>query len=70
MAMECKCPVVPVTVTGARSLLPPRGLPMMGWCDIALVIHPPISVDDGDSEGAIMEKARIAIESGLRDCDK
>jgi hypothetical protein len=43
---------------------------MMGWCDIALVIHPPISVDDGDSEGAIMEKARIAIESGLRDCDK
>ena len=42
VAVDTGCPIVPVTITGARSMLPPRGLPLLADSSPLVVVHPPI----------------------------
>lgn len=78
-AIEEKCPVVPITVSGARKLMPPYGFPEFSPGHVVVTIHPPLqpSSSEPPSEAAdlraaverLSEQARKAIDGGLRCCD-
>ena len=64
LALECKVPVVPITITGTHDLMPKRRFAIKKG--IATVIfHPPIEPKDFGDRDSLMEKVRAAIESGL-----
>jgi 1-acyl-sn-glycerol-3-phosphate acyltransferase len=64
LAMECRVPVVPITITGTHYIMPKGRLAIKPG--IATVIfHPPIEPNDFGSRECLMEKVRAAIESGL-----
>lgn len=77
-AYDAQVPVLPVTISGARAMLPPGGL-LLGYGDIEVTIHPPVappkpltspdSVSDGkqvDSTALdVHKKAKIALISAF-----
>lgn len=67
-ALRANVPIVPVTISGARDLMPPRGFPSLGWGRVTLIIHPPIEVE-GKTKDQLSDETRVAISNGLRDKD-
>jgi 1-acyl-sn-glycerol-3-phosphate acyltransferase len=78
-AVERGADILPVTLSGARSLLPPFGFPSLGFGDVEIILHPPISTEGmqvRDAAGNFtdaVDKLRMqswhAIAGGLRDVD-
>ena len=69
LAVRAGVPVVPITVTGARDILPPGGK-LIYPGTIQVRYHDPVETTGIDPQnreqvGAVMEQVRSAIESGL-----
>jgi 1-acyl-sn-glycerol-3-phosphate acyltransferase len=64
MAMECGVPVVPVTITGTRYIMP-KGRFAIKRGTATVIFHPPIEPQDFGSREYLMERVRVAIDSGL-----
>jgi 1-acyl-sn-glycerol-3-phosphate acyltransferase len=41
-AQRAQVPIVPLTLSGARSIFPPGGLPQLGFGEVLITIHPPV----------------------------
>ena len=66
MAIEAQAPVVPITILGARQIMP-KGASWMQAGRVTLVFHEPIptaGMTQGDRE-ELMRRARKAIQAGL-----
>ena len=59
---------MPITISGARSLLPARGFPALGFGEIIVTVHDPIPTD-GREIADLMRESHDAIASSLRECD-
>ena len=66
MAIDLGLPILPVTVTGTRDVLPAGSIDLMPG-SARLVIHPPLSVDGVgvDDVPALMSSVRETIASSL-----
>lgn len=64
LALECRVPVVPVTITGTHYVMPKARFAIKPGL-VKVIFHPPIEPKDFGSRECLMEKVRIAIESGL-----
>jgi 1-acyl-sn-glycerol-3-phosphate acyltransferase len=64
LAMECGVPVVPVTITGTRDVMP-KGRFAIKPGVVTVNFHPPIEPQDFASREYLMEKVRAVIDSGL-----
>src|SRR6202167_1540387 len=64
LAMECGVPVVPITITGTRSLMP-KGRFAITPGTATVIFHSPIEPNDFSSREGLMEKVRAVIDSGL-----
>jgi 1-acyl-sn-glycerol-3-phosphate acyltransferase len=64
LAMECGVPVVPITITGTRSLMP-KGRFAITPGTATVIFHSPIEPKDFGSREGLMEKVRAVIDSGL-----
>lgn len=66
VALAAGVPILPVTVTGSRRVLP-RGALVPSPGPIEITIHPPVPVEGytHDTKEALMARIRAAIESGL-----
>jgi len=78
-AVERGADILPVTLSGVRSLLPPFGFPSLGFGDVVITVHPPISTqgmvvrdEQGNFTDAVdnlrMQSWRTIV-SGLREVD-
>ena len=68
LAMECGVPVVPVTITGTHYVMP-KGRFAIKPGVVTVIFHPPIEPENFGSRECLMEKVRVAIDSGLpEDC--
>lgn len=66
MARELGLPILPITITGTRFVLPPRTLkPLPGA--ISLLVHPPIDIAqyEPDQMDRLMRDVGDAVASGL-----
>lgn len=61
-------PIVPFTVSGARALFPPSGIPSLGWGAVRFTVHPPVPAAGKDAI-ALMEEVRGVVASGLGPVD-
>jgi 1-acyl-sn-glycerol-3-phosphate acyltransferase len=66
LAMECGVPVVPMTIVGTHYAMP-KGRFAIKPTTAKMILHPPIDPKDFGSRDELMEKVRVAIESGLPD---
>ncbi|MGA8152863.1 MAG: lysophospholipid acyltransferase family protein [Terriglobales bacterium] len=64
LAMECKIPVVPVTVSGTHYVMP-KGRFAIKPGEVDVIFHDPIEPQDFGCRENLMEKVRRAIDSGL-----
>jgi 1-acyl-sn-glycerol-3-phosphate acyltransferase len=64
LAEDCKAPVVPITIAGTHHAMP-KGRFAIKPTLVSVTFHPPIEPADFGSREALMEKVRVAIESGL-----
>jgi 1-acyl-sn-glycerol-3-phosphate acyltransferase len=64
LAEECKLPVVPVTISGTHDVMP-KGRFSIKPRLVTVIFHPPIEPADFGTRDELMEKVRLAIESGL-----
>jgi 1-acyl-sn-glycerol-3-phosphate acyltransferase len=64
LAMECGVPVVPITITGTRHVMP-KGRFAIKPGVVTVNFHPPIEPQDFGSREDLMEKVRAVIDSGL-----
>ena len=64
LAMECKVPVVPVTISGTTDVMP-KGRFAIKPGRVDVIFHDPIEPRDFVSRECLMEKVRHAINSGL-----
>ncbi len=64
LAMECGVPVVPITITGTRYVMP-KGRFAIKPGMVTVNFHPPIEPEDFGSRECLMEKVRAVIDSGL-----
>lgn len=64
LAMECGVPVVPITIAGTHYVMP-KGRFAIKPGLVQVIFHPPIAPAEFGSRDALMEKVRVAIESGL-----
>jgi len=64
LAIECGVPVVPVTITGTHELMP-KGRFAIKPGTATVIFHTPIEPRDFGTRECLMEKVRVAIESGL-----
>lgn len=64
LAMECAVPVVPITITGTRYVMP-KGRFAIKPGVVTVAFHPPIEPEDFGDRECLMEKVRAAIDSGL-----
>src|SRR5579863_2038348 len=68
LAMECGVPVVPVTIVGTHYVMP-KGRFAIKQGTVTVIFHPPIEPENFGSRECLMEKVRVAIDSGLpEDC--
>jgi 1-acyl-sn-glycerol-3-phosphate acyltransferase len=64
LAMECGVPVVPITITGTHYIMPKARFAINPGT-ATVIFHPPIEPSDFGSRECLMEKVRVAIDSGL-----
>ena len=64
LAMECGVPVVPGTIVGTRDAMP-KGRFAIKPGTVKVIFHPPIEPKDFGNRECLMEKVRVAIDSGL-----
>ncbi len=64
LALESGVPIVPVTITGTRKLMP-KGSAVIHPGTAVLTFHPPLNTVHFESREALMEAVRQAIESAL-----
>ena len=66
IAIEARAPIVPITVHGARELMP-KGLAHMKPGEVVLVFHEPIPTEGLESEqrGELMGRVRGVMEEGV-----
>ena len=67
VARDAGAAVLPVTISGARRIMPGNAL-SMGWGRAIVTVHPPIP-SAGKSVEELANAARLSIESALRDVD-
>ncbi len=65
---------MPVTISGARALLPPKRFPALGWGEIVVTVHPPIetlgmTTTTPNDVDALKVRVAEVITSALRDVD-
>lgn len=60
--------ILPVTISGARNLMSPKGLPMLRFGEIQVTIHRPIS-PVGKSVDQLIDETRRVLVTGLRPMD-
>lgn len=61
-------PLIPITISGARELLPMRGFPALGFGEVTITVHDPIPTEGREIED-LMRVSHDVIASSLRDCD-
>jgi 1-acyl-sn-glycerol-3-phosphate acyltransferase len=64
LAMECGVPIVPITITGTLAVMP-KGRFAIRPGTVTVNFHSPIEPENFGSRECLMEKVRVAIESGL-----
>jgi 1-acyl-sn-glycerol-3-phosphate acyltransferase len=64
LAMECNAPVVPVTISGSYYVMPKRRFSIKPGL-VQVIFHDPIQPKDFGNRELLMEKVRVAIDSGL-----
>jgi 1-acyl-sn-glycerol-3-phosphate acyltransferase len=64
LAMECGVPVVPMTIVGTHYAMPKARFSIKPGL-VTVIFHPPIEPKDFGTRECLMEKVRIAIESGM-----
>jgi 1-acyl-sn-glycerol-3-phosphate acyltransferase len=64
LAVECGVPVVPMTIVGTHYAMPKARFSIKPSL-VKVIFHPPIEPADFGGREALMEKVRVAIESGL-----
>src|ERR1700689_3598721 len=64
LAVECGVPVVPMTIVGTHYTMPKARFAIKPGL-VKVIFHPPIDPKDFGSRECLMEKVRVAIESGL-----
>lgn len=69
VASDTGVSVTPVTITGARSLMSPRGYPSLGWGKAVLTIHKPIKTEGKDYHD-VMRDVRELILNHLNAVEK
>lgn len=69
VAVDCGARILPVTISGARTLLPPGGLPQLAYGSVCVTVHPPIATKGKDIP-TLIDETKAAIITGLRDCDR
>ena len=78
-AIDSDADILPITMSGARSLLPPFGFPSLGYGDVEITVHAPLSTrgmrsrdDEGnftDSVDRLLQESWNVIVGGLRPVD-
>jgi 1-acyl-sn-glycerol-3-phosphate acyltransferase len=68
IAADTGATILPVTISGARKLFPPKGIPSLGFGTPVLTIHPPIQAA-GRSVEELSAETRKVIASALREED-
>ena len=68
LALDCGVPLQPVTISGARHMMPARGYPYLAFGTVRMTIHPHVPTS-GRSVEELMEAVRPVLASGLRPCD-
>ncbi|MGH9497226.1 MAG: lysophospholipid acyltransferase family protein [Candidatus Sulfotelmatobacter sp.] len=64
LAMECGVPIIPMTIVGTHYAMP-KGRYAIKPGPLKAIFHAPIDPRDFGSREGLMEKVRVAIESGL-----
>jgi 1-acyl-sn-glycerol-3-phosphate acyltransferase len=64
LAMECGVPVVPVTIVGTHYAMPKKRFAIKPGV-VRVIFHPAIEPKDFRSRDCLMERVRVAIQSGL-----
>jgi 1-acyl-sn-glycerol-3-phosphate acyltransferase len=64
LAVECGVPVVPMTIVGTHEAMPKARFTIKP-ARVKVIFHPPIEPKDFGGRDCLMEKVRIAIDSGL-----
>jgi 1-acyl-sn-glycerol-3-phosphate acyltransferase len=64
LAEQCQVPVVPVTISGSRSVMPKRRFSIKPGL-VTVIFHKPIEPAEFGSREELMQKVRAAINSGL-----
>jgi len=64
LAEECRAPVVPVTIAGTYYVMP-KGRFSIKPGLVTMIFHPPVEPAEFGSRDDLMEKVRVAINSGL-----
>jgi 1-acyl-sn-glycerol-3-phosphate acyltransferase len=64
LAVECGVPVIPMTIVGTHYAMPKARFSIKPG-PVKVIFHPPIEPEDFGSRECLMEKVRVAIESGL-----
>jgi 1-acyl-sn-glycerol-3-phosphate acyltransferase len=64
LAMECGVPVVPMTIVGTHYTMPKARFSIKPGL-VTVIFHPPIEPEDFGTRECLMEKVRVAIESGM-----
>lgn len=64
LAIDTGAPIVPITISGARNLMPARGYPSLGYGAPKLIVHAPIP-SAGKTVEQLMRECHDVIASGL-----
>ena len=64
LAMECGVPVIPMTIVGTHEAMPKARFAITPG-KVQVIFHQPIEPKDFGDRECLMEKVRLAIESGL-----
>ena len=64
LAEECRVPVVPITISGTHYAMP-KGRFAIKPGLVTLTFHKPINPEEFGTREDLMEKVRVAINSGL-----
>jgi len=68
LALDEDAALVPITISGARHIMPVRGFPYLGFGRVKLIIHAPVP-SKGKTIEALQEECRVVIASRLEACD-
>lgn len=64
LAIECGVPVIPMTIVGTHYAMPKTRFAIKPG-KVQVIFHPPIEPKDFGTRECLMERVRVAIESGL-----